>query len=219
MAELWLIRHAQASFGAADYDKLSELGHDQSRALGRAIARLGFTPDAVVIGAQRRHRETWEGIAKALPDAPAPRIDEGLNEFDFAGLLDARFPDGGPRGMHDDRKTHFRTLRDTVHAWQRDEIANPPERWADFQARVAAARDAMRASGAARILAVSSGGAIGETCRAATGAPDPAMMQFQLQTRNCGLSRFILTDGAFYLATFNETPHIDGDTSHLLTYS
>ena len=45
-----LIRHAQASFGAADYDNLSELGHRQSAALGAALKRQGVVPDAVFIG-------------------------------------------------------------------------------------------------------------------------------------------------------------------------
>ena len=78
----------------------------------------------------------------------------------------------------------------------------------------------MLESGAERILAVSSGGAIGETCRAAFQAPDPVMMRFQLQTRNCGVSRFILNPRAFHLATFNETPHIQADNEgEMLTYS
>jgi len=34
MGTLYLVRHGQASFGAADYDNLSELGHKQSARLG-----------------------------------------------------------------------------------------------------------------------------------------------------------------------------------------
>ena len=34
MSELILIRHAQASFGEENYDKLSDLGHKQARLLG-----------------------------------------------------------------------------------------------------------------------------------------------------------------------------------------
>ena len=35
MGMLYLVRHGQASFGAADYDQLSELGARQCEALGR----------------------------------------------------------------------------------------------------------------------------------------------------------------------------------------
>ena len=31
MAELFLVRHAQAAFGTDDYDRLTELGHRQAR--------------------------------------------------------------------------------------------------------------------------------------------------------------------------------------------
>lgn len=37
MSELYLVRHAQASFGAANYDQLSDLGHRQSRWLGEHL--------------------------------------------------------------------------------------------------------------------------------------------------------------------------------------
>ena len=40
MAELYLVRHGQASFGAADYDRLSERGEQQSVWLGEYFARL-----------------------------------------------------------------------------------------------------------------------------------------------------------------------------------
>jgi len=40
MAELYLIRHGQASFGAEDYDQLSSLGKTQCELLGAFFARL-----------------------------------------------------------------------------------------------------------------------------------------------------------------------------------
>jgi len=70
MPTLILIRHAQASFGAADYDELSPLGHEQSRALGQALKALEIVPDAVCLGAQKRHRQTLEGINQALGPRP-----------------------------------------------------------------------------------------------------------------------------------------------------
>ena len=57
-----LVRHGQASFGKRDYDALSDLGHEQSRLLGRALAAREIVPDVVIRGELRRHRETAEGI-------------------------------------------------------------------------------------------------------------------------------------------------------------
>ncbi|MBD3680198.1 MAG: histidine phosphatase family protein [Rhodobacteraceae bacterium] len=221
MTALTVIRHAQASFGAANYDLLSDLGHRQSRALGQALVRQGVKPDHLFIGAQRRHRETLEGICEALGfDAGTAHVHEGLNEFDFKGLLEARFREGGaPEGMHSDRRTHFRTLRDTVLAWQRDEITDPPESWEAFAARVRAARESMQKAGGA-VLAVSSGGAIAQMITEVIDAPSPQMIRLQLQMKNCAVTRFIAGREVLYLHCFNETPHIDAATeADLLTYS
>jgi len=231
LAELVVIRHAQASFGAADYDVLSARGHRQSAALGRALAGAGLRPDVLFTGAQRRHRETLEGMAGGLTlDAGAAQVHEGLNEFDFKGLLDARFrqdPSARPVAQDaddPDRRAHFRVLRDAVLAWQRDEIAYPPETWGAFCTRVAAARDAMVAAlahkGGGTLLAVSSGGALGRLVASALGAPAEQMIRLQLQMKNCAMSRLIVGRDGLYLHSFNETPHVDAQTApDLLSYS
>jgi broad specificity phosphatase PhoE len=217
-----LVRHAQASFGAADYDNLSELGHLQSAALGAALKQQGVTPDAVFIGAQKRHRQTWEGIESALQTGITPVVLPGWNEFDFGGLLEARFAarDDKPADLNSDRKTHFRILRDTVLEWQNDEIANPPETFAAFTQRVREAREIIAASGAKAPIAVSSGGAIGRTVADVMQAPAEQMILLQLQVKNCAVARFVLAKGQTWLNGFNETPHIDADNEgEMLTYS
>ena len=56
MSSILLVRHGQASFGAADYDVLSPTGHEQSRVLGSALAARGVTAD--------------DRIGLMLPDTP-----------------------------------------------------------------------------------------------------------------------------------------------------
>lgn len=218
---LWLLRHAQASFGAADYDNLSELGHAQSRALGVALKKLGCAPDAVCLGAMKRHRQTFDGANEALGLPHSPTIIEGLNEFDFTGLLNARFPNGaGPEGIHDDRRAHFTALRDTVLEWQRGEIDNPPESFESFSTRVTGALEHIRQTGAENILAVSSGGPIGFIVGHVMGAPADSMIRLQLQVKNASLTRLILTGRTVHLSTFNETPHITAENAgEMMTYS
>ena len=41
MSVLLLVRHGQASWGAADYDVLSDLGHEQSRLLAKVFKEAG----------------------------------------------------------------------------------------------------------------------------------------------------------------------------------
>jgi broad specificity phosphatase PhoE len=221
MAELFVVRHAQASFGAADYDVLSDLGHQQSEALGRALKTQGVQPEVFVIGAQRRHRETLEGILKGMGRAANPIIHEGLNEFDFKGLLDARYRGKeAPENIHTERKSHFRTLRETVLEWQRDEITDPPERFADFAARVEDARRALVGHIGKPVLAVSSGGAISQMLAATLQTPADQQIVLQLQMKNCAVNRFIFTERSFFLHGFNETPHITAENSEsMLTYS
>ncbi|MBT8142171.1 MAG: histidine phosphatase family protein, partial [Gammaproteobacteria bacterium] len=98
MAELYLIRHAQASFGAANYDKLSELGHQQSHWLGEHLARHAFDFDTVVLGDMVRHRETLEGLHKGLQShqnfsvlddkIQSATVMPQLNEFDFKAVAE-----------------------------------------------------------------------------------------------------------------------------------
>ena len=197
MGEIVLVRHAQASFGAADYDRLSALGHRQAEALGRALA--GTEVGAAFVGRQRRHRETWEGMAAGLGLDLEPRVHPGLDEFDFAGLLDAA---GRREAATADRATHFRALRDAVLAWQRGEVDEPPESWDAFAARVAEARDALAA--AAPAIAVSSGGAIAQMVAMTVRAPPDRMVELQLQMRNCAVSRLIAGRRDVHLHSFNE---------------
>ena len=68
MSSIHLVRHGQASFGAADYDLLSERGERQARVLGLALASTMPRVGQVVCGDMRRHRQTAE--ACLLGDAP-----------------------------------------------------------------------------------------------------------------------------------------------------
>lgn len=221
MAEFFLIRHAQASFGAANYDKLSDLGHEQSEELGRALKAQGVAPDAFWIGSLTRHRETLDGILSGMGTTATPRVHAGFNEFDFSALLDARHAGKpAPDDMHTERKSHFRTLRDTVLEWERDEIPAPPETWAEFTARTDAALRAAMDPEAGQVLAVSSGGPIGALVAQVLDCGPGQQIKLQLQTRNCSVTRFVYSARALYLNGFNETPHINAaNSARLLTYS
>ncbi|MDJ0930691.1 histidine phosphatase family protein [Breoghania sp.] len=210
MSELVLARHGQASFGSDDYDRLSPLGHEQARRLGDELAASGFSPDCIFIGAQRRHRETLEGMAPTLKLDPAQAtVLEGLNEFDVTGLLNARFPDGLTHEERNDRGLYFRLMREMVIAWQNDEIDGPPELFSAFTERVLSARSTMISKGGT-VLVVSSGGAISRMLADVMQAPPVQMILLQLQLKNCVVSRLVGRDDIQYLHSFNETPHLQG---------
>ena len=89
------IRHGQAQFGQANYDKLSEVGYEQSVALGKVLFEQGATIDHWVRGDMVRHAETLKGVSQGMRTQVTDQIvTPDLNEYDFTGLLDARFADG-----------------------------------------------------------------------------------------------------------------------------
>ncbi len=221
MAELYLLRHAQASFGAANYDKLSPLGHEQSVALGRALKAQGVAPQALWIGDMVRHRETLEGVLEGLGMTATPQIHTGLNEFDFTNLLDAKYAgQDAPENMHTERKSHFRTLRDTVLEWEQGGIPGAAESWADFTARVEDARQSIMNPDHGQVIAVSSGGAIARMIAMLLDCGPGQQIKLQLQMKNCAVNRFVYSAKSVYLHGFNDTPHINAaNQERLLTYS
>ena len=210
MAELYLIRFAQASFGADDYYKLSELGHKKSYALGKALASQATQPDTWIISVMPRHREPIEGIAKGIRlNSISAEIQTSLNEFDFTGLLNAKYSGlTSPEKMHTDRKTHFRILRKTVLEWQADDIENPPETWTEFEQRIEVTKKKLIIrDGSQKVLARSSGTAISQMTAAALQTPRKQQIRLQLQMQNCAVNRFIFTRSKFYVHEFNESRH------------
>ena len=216
MAELLVIRHGQASFGAQNYDVLSDLGRQQSRAAGDLLRAIGWFPDRVITGSLNRQIDT----ATEMGFDPAREEHAGLHEYDFGSLLGARFPKGLPDITGADRKAHFRTLRETVFAWQRGEIDSPYETWDAFTARVEAARAYAVDTDAKRVLVISSGGVIGQLTAASLHAPAQHMMKLNLQIKNAAMTRFIFSDNLFSLSEFNATPqYATPEGAKLMSYS
>ena len=77
MATIYLIRHGQASFGAANYDQLSELGQRQADATGEYLARLGIALDAAYSGDLSRQRETCQRVLASQPSHCNKRLHQG----------------------------------------------------------------------------------------------------------------------------------------------
>ena len=66
MASIYVIRHGQASFGAANYDKLSELGCRQAEVLGHYLRECNIHFDAVYSGDLQRQQKALEENRAAL---------------------------------------------------------------------------------------------------------------------------------------------------------
>ena len=99
MGTLYLVRHGQASFGAADYDQLSPLGTRQCQALGEYLAERGLQFEAVLRGSLRRHVQSLAALSAGHGNLPEALEWPGLNEYDGEALVRARHsgpaPDAG----------------------------------------------------------------------------------------------------------------------------
>lgn len=215
MGTVLLVRHGQASFGAADYDQLSELGARQCAALGDYLAERGRRFDVVLTGTLKRHTQSLEAIASRLPGLPPARAVPALDEYDAERLV--RAVAGGPvqrPGPDGDRREHFRLLREALARWMEGAVEVPGmPSWAAFRGGVAALLDELRADHragrGAQVLVVSSGGPIATAIAHVLGAPPPAVVSLNLQMRNSALSELSTSASRHWLAGFNSVPHLD----------
>ena len=219
MSELYLVRHAQASFGADDYDRLSDLGHQQSRWLGEHLGKRNVSFDTLVVGDMRRHHETLDGICSGMDiDGNDRLVLPGPNEYNFAEMTDAYGISHGDDPLYQqitadpsDRKNYYRLLRKVLSAWTRGEIPDVPETWLDFKTRVSDAQrqlQAMADSGNS-ILAIGSGGSISTFVGLVLGIPDETIFDLNLQYKNTAISHFFFNTRKMNLTGFNGIPHLD----------
>ncbi len=223
MAQLYLVRHGQASFGAADYDKLSDIGHQQSMLLGQYFAHRDIKFDSVVTGDMRRHKETAAGIQKGGESAIPVITDAGWNEFDFNAVVSSYLtlnPSMRPEA-NAPRADFYRLLKNAMLAWSKQEIGQElPESWSEFTGRVAGAVERICASENKNVLVASSGGAIAITMMNMLGLTVEKTVNFNLQIKNTSINHFFFNRDGIQLSSFNNVGHLDlPEHQSLITYS
>lgn len=212
MSRILLVRHGQASWGAADYDQLSELGADQSRVLGTALAAQGIAPSVLVSGAMKRHGQTADGVlAGAGWDLPVT-LDDGWNEFDHLQML-ANHP--APEGVDvtTDRRAFQAWFTAATERWTggaHDDYAEP---FSAFCERTAAALDRVAASlepqGTAVVL--TSGGPIAWATALRLGGDAALWSRLNQVVINASVTSFVVGSRGTTLLSFNEHTHLSPD--------
>ncbi len=216
MGTLYLIRHGQASFGAADYDQLSELGARQCHALGQYFAERGMQFEAVLRGTLRRHAQSLsalnEGYGAALPTALPTALEwPGLNEYDSEAII--RTVHSGALAAPDSPevyRAHFRLLRQGLAAWMAGSVApvGMPN-YVQFVAGINAALDHVRSQHSGNVLLVSSGGPISTAVGQVLGTSAETTIELNLRIRNSALTEFAFTPKRHMLVSYNHVPHLD----------
>jgi len=211
MGTLYLVRHGQASFGAADYDQLSPMGMQQSVRLGEYFAHKGVVFEAALTGTLRRHSQTVDGIRAgaglSLDALPWP----GLNEYDSAAVIAAIHPEPLKKPDSPEAyRNHFRILRDGLTQWMNG-VVSPQgmPSYTDFVQGITSALDHVRKNHSGNVLIVSSGGPISTAVGHILGTTPETTIELNLRIRNSAITEFAFNPKRHMLLTYNTLPHLD----------
>jgi len=222
MGTLYLVRHGQASFGADDYDRLSELGHKQCLRLGQHLRAKGLKFEAVLTGTLLRHRESLASLAEGMQCNPQSTQWPALDEYDSVALLRAVDPQPLPRpDTPQAYRHHFRLLRRALAAWMSG--ATRPQgmpSYAEFVAGINGALDHVRQQYSGDVLIVSSGGPIATAVGQVLGTAPETTIELNLRIRNASVTEFAFTPKRHMLVSYNGIAHLDApEYAHWVTFT
>lgn len=234
MGQILLVRHAQASFGSSDYDRLSDLGIEQAQLLGAWIARRGRRIDMTVSGSLRRHRDTEQACCAVLPAALKPalacRPDVDFDEYDADEIV-ARY-----RPEFADQMTLQRYLAEgdrpglafhelfgaAMRRWmQGAHDAEYRESWKLFRGRCIGALTRLIAeAGPSRTgIVFTSGGPITAICQSLLELPDHRALDLHLALANGGVTSLLYRPGRVSVSYLNSFAYLEQTgNARLITY-
>ena len=211
MGYLYLVRHGQASLGAADYDQLSPLGEQQSLRLGEHWRTQGIAFDAVITGSLKRHAQTLAGIQQGIGTKHEALVWPGLNEYDGEAIIRAIQPGDlvkptTPEGY----KQYFRLLRDGLAQWMAG-VVSPQgmPTYTEFVQGVVSALDHVRQQHQGHVLLVSSGGPIATAVAQVLRTSPETSIELNMRMRNSAVTEFSFSPKRHSLVSFNSLPHLE----------
>lgn len=230
MSWLLLVRHAQASFHADDYDQLSPLGQRQACLLGEEWVQRGLVLDEVYVGPRSRQQQTAEAVAACYERAglsfPKVEVLQELDEYDLRGILEQLAPvlarqdaefgklfTAQRQGATSrDQKRSFQTMFEPLlRRWQAAvDSPDEMESWKEFSQRVACGlrRVTQQPGPSRRVAAFTSGGFIGTAVQSVLGAPDVAALEINWRIRNAAVTEFVFSGDRITLDSFNNAAHL-----------
>lgn len=216
MSTLVLMRHGQASFGAARYDVLSGLGQAQARETGAWIHTQNIQPSLIVHGPRQRQSQS----ALLLLEEAGLFVDaEQHNELDeFAegeDIFEAAERYFGRSMCGSSERSQMDLMRDydsTCRAWSLGELKIEGRLSIDeFRREVgtwfAHITQRSRSSGQ-HIVAVTSAGVIAALVCEVLDLPNEKWHSLLRVIRNASLTEFLFSKGKSSLLTFNSVGHL-----------
>lgn len=229
MGAIALIRHGQASFGAADYDKLSPTGEQQALVLGRALRPRLRGVDRVQTGGMRRHKQTAAGVLEGLAlDRPCEQ-NLGWNEYDHEEVIHRYNPAYKSRtrmmadmARHKNPRRAFQEMfAQAIERWMDGaHDADYAESWPVFRQRCLQALHDLRESlgRGETALVFTSGGPITAIIQELMGIPAANIFRINWTLANCGITKVIYSERGLFLSSINEHAAFEGEYQSLITY-
>jgi broad specificity phosphatase PhoE len=216
MATIYLIRHGQASFGAENYDELSDLGRRQAAVVGEYFRDRGVSFDAVYSGDLSRQRDTARlAIASQSSEVHHhidPRFNEIQNEQQLKYLMPAvvkvnpavkALVDKGLGSSKD-----YQKLIDAVFNYWVSAACDDPriQSWADFSENTRQAlADVMQAQGGGKTIGIfTSGGTLATMVAQVLGLGGDKTYQLYEPIFNCSVTQLFYRGNKVSLSYFND---------------
>ncbi len=204
MGAIHLIRHGQASWGADDYDELSERGLRQAALIGMSWEASDWAPTTAISGSMRRHTQT----AIAALDACGGEgydVDDGWNEYDHRVFTGGLARDITPRD--------FQPHLDAALASWMDGTLDGDVPYADWHGGILGSLDrAVAAAGPGQHVAVfTSGGPIATVVSHLLAGDDSLFIRLNAVTVNAGVTTVINGSTGPRVLSFNEHTHLPRD--------
>ena len=215
MSHITLIRHGQANGAATteeEYDRLSDLGHQQASWLGAHLRDTHQHHTRLYTGTLKRHIQTAEAMDTGLDPVRDARLNE-LEYFTMAQALEAEHGIAAPS----ENAEFVNHLPLVFNYWQQDKLEGAPERFSEFETRIT---DVLReiSEGAGPALVVTSGGLIAMTMRVHLSLDVNAMARIALAIYNSSLHRLYPIGGpeigTWSPVMFNAIPHLEHPERH-----
>jgi broad specificity phosphatase PhoE len=219
MAAILLVRHGQASFGAADYDVLSEVGHRQAELVAARVAGL---PDVgrVITGAMVRQRDTAAPLVAQL--GVAAEEDVRFDEYDHVELVQRATEDPGTDlsdvDGSDPRRAFQTVLERSLARWTAGRHDDYHESHRGFRSRVRDAVSELTDGASGTSVVVTSGGVISAVCADALGLDAGGWSRLNTVIVNSSITKLVIGRRGTTLVTINDHAHLEPHGPELLTY-
>ena len=211
MPTLLLVRHAQGSFGGADYDVLSERGLEQAATLADDLEAREVNVTRVLAGSLARQRDTAAPVAERF--GREIEVDPRWNEYESEEIIASH----ASPSLFEGTQREFQALLDAALVeW----VTQADGSWPAFRERVRAAFDELAGAleSGETALVSTSGGPIAAVGVALLGLPPEGFVALNRVAVNAGVTKVVTGAAGATLVSFNEHAYLERQSRSLLTY-